>query len=125
MYHFFLESIYIYFFFFFFCWSAPWRQPSCYNYIIQDIYTKSISCSSPPLMTSQAQKISHAPDHPTSTVHRCHAPLMHRCHARPSLPVVPDPNPTPPNPYGNGLHHTAAIWLYVNVNTRTTIYHNL
>ena len=33
---------------------------------------------------------------------------MHRCHARPSLPVVPDPILTPPNLYGTGLHHTAA-----------------
>ena len=26
-----------------------------------------------------------------------HAPPIHRCHARPSLPVVPNPNPAPPN----------------------------
>ena len=37
--------------------------------------------------------------HPTT-----HAPT----HARPSLPVIPDPNLTPPNIYGTGLHYTAA-----------------
>ena len=36
------------------------------------------------------------------------APPMHRCHARPSLPVVPDHILTPPNLYPTGLHHTAA-----------------
>ena len=30
-------------------------------------------------------------------------------HARPSLPVVPNPNPTPPNLYPFGLHDTAAV----------------
>ena len=34
---------------------------------------------------------------------------MHRRHARPSLPVVPDPNPTPLNLYPTELHDTAAI----------------
>ena len=40
---------------------------------------------------------------------------MHPCHARPSLPVVPDINPTPPNLLTSGLHDTAAVcwcgWL--------------
>ena len=31
------------------------------------------------------------------------------CHARPSLPVVSDINPAPPNPGPVGLHDTAAI----------------
>ena len=35
---------------------------------------------------------------------------MHRCHARPSLPVVPDPNPTPPNISPLELHDTAATF---------------
>ena len=36
---------------------------------------------------------------------------MHQCHARPSLPVVPDPNLTPPTQAPVGLHETAAkIW---------------
>ena len=34
---------------------------------------------------------------------------MHRYHARRGFPVVPDPNPTPPNLYPSALHDTAAI----------------
>ena len=32
-------------------------------------------------------------------------------HALPSLPVVPDPNPTPPNQGTSGLHDTAADYF--------------
>ena len=35
-------------------------------------------------------------------------PPMHRCHAQPSLPVVPDTNPTPPTQGTLRLHDTAA-----------------
>ena len=38
----------------------------------------------------------------------CHAP-MHQSHARPSLPVVPDPNLAPAKPGVIELHDTAAI----------------
>ena len=37
-----------------------------------------------------------------------HASPMHQCHAGPSLPVVPDPNPTSPNIAPFELHDTAA-----------------
>ena len=37
-----------------------------------------------------------------------HTPPMHRYHARPSLPVIPNPNPIPPNMDPFGLHDTAA-----------------
>ena len=41
--------------------------------------------------------------------HTTHAPT----HARPSLPVVPDPILTPPKMYPSGLHDTAAeVWSY-------------
>ena len=43
-----------------------------------------------------------------------HEPPMHRCHARPSLPVVPEPNPTPPNIAPFELHDTAAHAYLVN-----------
>ena len=44
----------------------------------------------------------------------CHAPPVHQCHARPSLPVNQIPNPAPPNIAPSALHDTAALfyWLY-------------
>ena len=38
-----------------------------------------------------------------------YTPPMHQCHAWRGLPVVPDPNPAPPNQYPVALHRTAAI----------------
>ena len=43
----------------------------------------------------------HHHHHPLSTTHA-------RTHARPSLPIVQDPNPTPPNWHPVELHDTAA-----------------
>ena len=42
--------------------------------------------------------------HPYTTPH---APT----HARPGLPVTPDPNPTPAEEAISRLHYTAAIWI--------------
>ena len=39
-----------------------------------------------------------------NTMHHHHEPT----YARPSLPVIPDPNLIPPNIYGIALHYTAA-----------------
>ena len=40
-----------------------------------------------------------------------HAQPMHQYHARPSLPVNQNPNPTPPTQYGTTIHYTAALHL--------------
>ena len=47
----------------------------------------------------------------TMPMHPCsaHAPT----HARPSWPVNQNPDPTPPEEYISGLHHTAAQGLWV------------
>ena len=45
-------------------------------------------------------------------MHTTHAPPMHRCHARPSLPVNQIPNPTPPTQGAFRLHDTAAEWSW-------------
>ena len=50
----------------------------------------------------------HAPCTAQLAQPKCHSPPMHRCHARPGLPVVPDPNLTPPNIASLQLHDTAA-----------------
>ena len=57
----------------------------------------------------------------------CHAPMhqpctdaMHRCHARPSLPVNQNTILTPPNLQASELHDTAAQ-LYENLQTRNDI----
>ena len=54
-------------------------------------------------------------------MHQCHAPCtmhgpaapaktaMHQYHARPSLPVNQNPNPTPPTQGVSGLHDTATV----------------
>ena len=42
----------------------------------------------------------------TTTIHPCTMPSTH---ARPSLPVIPDTNPAPPNQHPAELHDTAAV----------------
>ena len=39
------------------------------------------------------------------------APTHAPTHARPSLPIVPDPNPVPVEEYALGPHNTAALCL--------------
>ena len=48
---------------------------------------------------------------------------MHPCtttHARPSLPVVPDPKPGPAKPGVTQLHDTAAIFMTISKGTQYT-----
>ena len=44
-----------------------------------------------------------------SATHAIHHHPHAMTHARPSLPVIPDTNPTPPNLSPSGLHDTSAI----------------
>ena len=59
-------------------------------------------------LTCHAQCTMHSP---ADSAKKCRAPT----HARPSLPVNKNPNPTPPNRYPTGLHDTAAIYFSLSI----------
>ena len=82
-------------------WCMAW----CMDDIVYtcNYHTPTTPPPTPKPLDNHAQPPMH---HPCTTPCNNHAPH----HARPYLPVVPDPNLTPPNPGPVALHDTAAIF---------------